>query len=220
MAVMSTGDYGFLTTGTVTILDSTHPITQGVHDFSIYSHGEWANGGMWPGAVQLGSYSAAATRASIAWREVGTGRSVYLGPIYFATFAGYANEPYYSDPDSRRLLKQAIEWAASGTVSSIAESPASGPAAPRFVLHEAAPNPLNGSTCISYTLERDAPVRLVVFNLAGREVARLVDGSQKAGNYSVTWTGTSRYGKLAPAGIYFVRLESGSNTATRKLVVQ
>ncbi|MBM3314109.1 hypothetical protein FJY70_05915, partial [candidate division WOR-3 bacterium] len=112
-----TGGYGFLTSGTVQITNNTHPITQGVSNFNVSGYGEYAYNDTWPGAVRLGNYSAAPGYSSIAYRTPGSGRSVYLGPVYFGTFAGYpGSRQYYADTatNAKRLIKQAIEWAGFG----------------------------------------------------------------------------------------------------------
>ena len=94
MAVSCALDYNFFTSGQIRVTDSTHPVTLNVHDFDIQSHGEWANAGLQPGATTLGGYTEDTTgQASIAVREVGAGRSVHLGPIYFGAFQNYQNEP-------------------------------------------------------------------------------------------------------------------------------
>ena len=106
------GNYGFRTNGNLQVTVS-HPITDGVAAFPIQAFGEFPGNGLYTGGVQLGDYSSATGAVSIAYRNVGTGRSVYLGPCYFATFSGYPGvRNYYSDVNARRLLKQAIEWAA------------------------------------------------------------------------------------------------------------
>src|SRR5262249_25823622 len=51
------------------------------------------------------------------------------------------------------------------------------------------PNPSIGPTTIEYSLPRAAPVKLRVFDIAGREVARLVDGVQPAGRHVANWSG-------------------------------
>jgi hypothetical protein len=110
-AGMCVSSYGYVGSGTVHITNGSHPITQGVGDFSVYHYGEAPAAGLWPGAVSLGNYSASPTLNSIACKSLGSGRSVYLGPIYYGNFGSYANRPYYTDPNSARLLKQAIQWA-------------------------------------------------------------------------------------------------------------
>jgi hypothetical protein len=77
-----------------------------------------------------------------------------------------------------------------------------------------APNPFNPSTSIRYDLPRAAHVTLRVVNVLGREVAVLADEMKPAGSYHVTFDGTN-----LSSGVYFVRLEAGSFSQTRKLVL-
>ncbi|MBM3322622.1 T9SS type A sorting domain-containing protein [candidate division WOR-3 bacterium] len=216
LAVNCINHYGFTTLGQVHIIDNTHPITMGVSDFNVYSHGEYAVAGMWPGATMLGDYTAASGQASIACKREGAGRSVYLGPIYFGTFGGYQNEPYYDDENAMRLLKQSLEWAAWGTTG--VEQQKEAALLPR--LTEARPNPLREHAVIGYSLPRELDVRLSVYDLGGRLVTELGGGAQQAGRYSVAWNRTDRTGARVSPGVYFCKLSSGSYTATRKLVVE
>jgi hypothetical protein len=218
-ALMCATNYSFLTTGTVHVTDTTHPITRGVGDFNVYGHGESANSGLWAGAVSLGNYSAQPTWSSIAYKYLGTGRSVYLGPIYFADFQSYNNEPYYTDPNARLLLKQAIEWAAMGSVSGTEILPPLTNQPRSFALAPARPNPLRGTTEINYQLPTASQVRITVFNVAGQAVKTLVNGKEEAGYKSVTWNGRNDRGVRVGAGVYLYRMEAGSFAATKKLVV-
>ena len=63
------------------------------------------------------------------------------------------------------------------------------------------------------------PVRVTVFDLAGRSVATLVDQDQEPGAHSVVWPGTTDAGAPLPSGVYFYRIEAGENVATRKMVI-
>ena len=76
------------------------------------------------------------------------------------------------------------------------------------------PNPFNAKTSISYTLPRDAHVRIAVYNLLGQEIVTLTDENQSAGNHSVLWDAAD-----APTGVYFYRLETAEFTATRKMLL-
>ena len=218
-AVMCSGHYNFVGSGSVNILDTTHPITQGVHNFPIHADGEFANSGIWPDAVMLGDYTAASGSASIACRDIGSGRGVYLGPIYFGSFNGYQNEPYYDDADAMLLLKQALEWAALGGSSGVREA-GKLPTVPSFGLSSIAPNPTPGKAAIRYSLGASATVKLAVYDLAGREVVTLVSGRQPAGNYSVSWSGKGRDAQRVASGVYFVRFEADSHHAAQKLIVR
>jgi len=83
-----------------------------------------------------------------------------------------------------------------------------------FALGQNYPNPFNPSTRISYSIPHTSDVSLIVYDLLGREVARLVQGTKPPGDYSVTWNATN-----VPSGVYYYRLAVGSFVETKKMVV-
>lgn len=83
-----------------------------------------------------------------------------------------------------------------------------------FVLEQNFPNPFNPETRISYSLQEDSLVSLVVYDMLGREVKRLVSEHQKAGNHSFAFSGEN----LA-SGIYLYKLTAGENTQTRQMTL-
>jgi hypothetical protein len=218
LAVRTTGSYAYVMGGSVTVIDSTHPITSGVANFPVRDFGEYAAGGIWPDATTLATYGGGSDGAVVC-KTLDAGRSVYLGPIYFGDFYSYVNEPYYDDLDAMRLLKQAIEWAAMGSVSGV-KGPVAAPDRLRFALNSVRPNPMSNSATICYSLAEPSRVKLSVFNLVGQEVGTVAGATQAAGRYTATWRGLDRNGAKVPSGVYFVRLQAGSNTATRKLIVK
>jgi len=64
------------------------------------------------------------------------------------------------------------------------------------------PNPFNPATTVRFDLANPSAVRISVFDLLGRRVATLVDGSWQAGYHHVTWNATG-----FSSGVYFVRME-------------
>ncbi|MFZ1685549.1 MAG: FlgD immunoglobulin-like domain containing protein [Candidatus Zixiibacteriota bacterium] len=78
-----------------------------------------------------------------------------------------------------------------------------------FSLHPAYPNPFNPSTTISFDLPKRAEVKLIVFDLLGREVRKLVDQEMAAGAHSVKWDGTNEAGKAVASGVYFFKMTAG-----------
>jgi hypothetical protein len=76
------------------------------------------------------------------------------------------------------------------------------------------PNPFNPTTVFRYQLPAAGRVKLAVYDLLGREVAALVDGTQKAGTYEVPFDGRG----LA-SGVYIYRLVAGDFVASRKMVL-
>jgi hypothetical protein len=77
-----------------------------------------------------------------------------------------------------------------------------------YTLQQNYPNPFNPATEIRYGLPRQSHVRLVIYNLVGQEVARLLDGVQGAGYHSVTWNGTNAKSSPVASGIYFYSIEA------------
>ncbi len=85
---------------------------------------------------------------------------------------------------------------------------------PAIALAQNYPNPFNPATSISFTLDQDAMVKLDIFDLRGRLLHSLVDEFKPTGTHTVEWNAGS-----LPSGIYFCRLQSGSRTATRKMIL-
>ena len=83
-----------------------------------------------------------------------------------------------------------------------------------FQLSQNYPNPFNPSTTIFFTIPKRSLVSLNVFDVLGKEVAALVSGEMPTGSYSRTWNAATM-----PSGVYFYRLQSGSFTETKKLVL-
>lgn len=83
-----------------------------------------------------------------------------------------------------------------------------------FALEQNYPNPFNPSTTIRYALPSGSPVRLVVFNTLGQQVAELVNATQEAGHHAVQFNAAG----LA-SGVYFYELQAGTFREARKLVL-
>ena len=83
-----------------------------------------------------------------------------------------------------------------------------------IVLYQNYPNPFNPETVISYELSVPSLVKLVVYDLIGREVATLVNENKQAGTYRVRWDASKM-----PSGTYFYQLESSGVRLVRKLVL-
>jgi len=89
--------------------------------------------------------------------------------------------------------------------------------APRFVPQ---PNPFRSKTTIRFDLPESGFTRLAVYDVRGRLVRTLVEGPRPAGSGAIVWDGYAATGALAPAGVYFVKLESrGSALRTQKIVL-
>ena len=82
------------------------------------------------------------------------------------------------------------------------------------VMDQNYPNPLQGSTRISYSLSQPGQVRLDVFDLLGRKIRTLVDERQGPGRYSVQFDAAS-----LPAGVYVYRIQTNAYSLSKKMIV-
>jgi hypothetical protein len=90
----------------------------------------------------------------------------------------------------------------------------------RIHLTNGAPNPFREETIVRYTVPRDVPAALRVYDAGGRLVATLFDRQGGAGDGGVaSWDGRTASGQRAPSGVYFLRLESGLDVQSRKAIL-
>jgi hypothetical protein len=81
------------------------------------------------------------------------------------------------------------------------------------------PNPFNASTTISFNLPATGHVLLAIYDIAGREIKRLVEGYNEAGLHSVVWNGINQKNKAVSSGVYFVHLEVGNTARNRRMIL-
>jgi hypothetical protein len=100
----------------------------------------------------------------------------------------------------------------SGTAAGVAEQ-STQPLS--YSLSQNFPNPFNPSTLIQYQTAAAGPVRLTVYDILGREVATLVDGTERAGTHEVRFDG----GGLS-SGVYLYRLQTTGFVEQKKMILQ
>ena len=83
-----------------------------------------------------------------------------------------------------------------------------------FALGQNYPNPFNPNTTIEYSIPQQSFVVLKIFDGLGREVVTLGNVKKDAGKYSVRFDASG-----LPSGVYLYRLQTGSFTQTRKLML-
>ncbi len=76
------------------------------------------------------------------------------------------------------------------------------------------PNPFNPTTSIQYAIGSQQFVSLKVYDVLGNEVATLVNEEKPAGSFEVSWNADN-----LPSGIYFYKLQAGSFTETKKMIL-
>jgi hypothetical protein len=84
----------------------------------------------------------------------------------------------------------------------------------RHRLEQNYPNPFNPTTQIQYALPKSGRATLKIYDMAGREVATLVDQYQTAGEFTVTFNAT----QLA-TGVYFYRLNAGDYNEVKRMTL-
>jgi flagellar hook assembly protein FlgD len=82
------------------------------------------------------------------------------------------------------------------------------------------PNPFNLETRIEYALPEPGRVSLMIYNVKGQQVRKLVDEIQSGGYKSVLWNGRDDFGQEVGSGVYFIRLMVGRQSFVRKVSLQ
>lgn len=100
--------------------------------------------------------------------------------------------------------------------------PASTPTAASVVAHlKAFPNPTTGHAQVRFALTESRPVNIRVYDVGGRQVRELANGSESldAGEYDWAWDGRDEEGRELGSGVYFFRLDTGDQVQTKSIVV-
>ncbi|MCB0732808.1 MAG: T9SS type A sorting domain-containing protein, partial [Ignavibacteriae bacterium] len=88
-----------------------------------------------------------------------------------------------------------------------------------YTLYQNYPNPFNPSTTIKYQIPKNekremSNVKLIVYDILGKEVAIIVDKNQKPGSYEIEFNGRD-----LTSGIYFYRLKTSDFVVTKKMIL-
>jgi len=81
------------------------------------------------------------------------------------------------------------------------------------------PNPFRGATRIDLSVSEQCPSSIVIYDLSGRRVRRLLSQTLARGTHTLTWDGTDDAGRKAAAGIYFAVGRAGKSRIERKIVL-
>lgn len=85
----------------------------------------------------------------------------------------------------------------------------------QFALYQNYPNPFNPSTRIKYQLSKPSRITLTIYNLAGQEIATLVNEFQPISEYEINWQP-----KGLVSGLYFYKIQAGDFSEAKKLILQ
>ncbi len=151
-------------------------------------------------------------------RAYGLGGLIFYD-VYLARGFGIVEEVFWGDfiappphiPETWTLVGCIINDSTYGTMVGVPDERTT---PEHFALHQNYPNPFNPSTTITYDLPRRMRVTLGVFDLLGREVARLVDGIVDAGRHKADFNA-----KNLSSGVYIYRLQVEGGTMSSKMTL-
>lgn len=124
-------------------------------------------------------------------------------PTMYASYFGTDGRTLESD-DRDALVCSNHRYPPAGSAIIASVSPASArPGGPEGVRLVARSRP--GAATLRFALDETGPVRLEVFDLAGRRLATLANGESEAGEHELAWDGVTTAGHARP-GLYFARL--------------
>ena len=94
------------------------------------------------------------------------------------------------------------------SVESVLSISAPNPIPEKFVLHKNYPNPFNPKTAIRIEMDKAMPLSVIVYNLMGEEVNRIVDQELEAGYYQFIWNGQNVNGDAMASGMYIISAQT------------
>jgi hypothetical protein len=81
------------------------------------------------------------------------------------------------------------------------------------------PNPFNPVTFITYTNLEMSYIEVLVYNLAGQEINKLVSEVKTPGKYSISWDGTDNLGNPVASGVYFYSFHGNGFSDMKKMIL-
>jgi len=114
---------------------------------------------------------------------------------------------------SDRPMSQSVQGSESDKVLSYAPVPK------EFAVRQSYPNPFNPNVTVVYALPADGRVTIEVYDIVGRKVITLLDEQKQVGYHSAVWFGQDGQGKPVASGVYFCRVQFGTHSAVKKLLL-
>jgi hypothetical protein len=152
-------------------------------------------------------------------------------PVWTRTYGGSAYDDGYSvcqtAPDSGYVVAGSTRSFGAGVydvyvvktepvLAGVESGPADGMT---MALSGGEPNPFTDRTMIRYHLGERSRVTIAMHNVLGQRVATLLDRVQDQGPHVTTWDGRDSGGRSLAPGVYYCRLQAGSASATKKIVL-
>lgn len=133
-------------------------------------------------------------------------------------YCGFGIEAIVAPPqftDRAEFIAAILNWQAGTTAIEDAETPA----AVGLALHQNYPNPFNPSTTISFSIPTRQALSLRIYNTAGQLISTVHDGQTEPGAHEMVWNGTNDRGEAVTSGVYLYRLQTETQTLTRRMVL-
>ena len=168
----------------------------------------------WP-AIDLPEGEVHRTAAAFVWAEASGTPPALLSPLdpeldqELPLLAGLV--------DAVRAVRAAYQERLAGLPALLdfpGEPPPPGGGEGSGALRQNFPNPFRDVTTIRFEVVDGGDVEIVVYDLQGREIERLVDGFREPGEHSVEWDGRSGADREVAAGIYVIRMTTSAGTST------
>ncbi len=120
---------------------------------------------------------------------------------------------YWLQAVGTNVVSEKIAANAANIVVSVDEKPTT------FVLHPAYPNPFNPATTIQFEVNGKSHIRLVIYDILGREIIVIHDGLLSAGLHEVVWNGKNEYGTAVGSGVYLYCLKADNSMKQGKMLL-
>lgn len=147
------------------------------------------------------------------WTTINVGIQATAYPqtaLNFWKFYGYNNVNF----DNGSSQSNVIYWILTRIYNPIGIEPVSNEIPAKYNLHQNYPNPFNPNTTINFDLPKESNVKILVYDMLGREVDRLVNSELKAGTYKVEWNAANH-----ASGVYFYKLITDGYINTKKMIL-
>ena len=84
----------------------------------------------------------------------------------------------------------------------------------KYSIHNIYPNPFNPITHITYGLPENSNVKIIVYDLTGKQLRTLINEFQTSGYYNLEWDASSY-----PSGVYFIKMVCGRISQSKKIIL-
>ncbi|HEX2787619.1 MAG TPA: T9SS type A sorting domain-containing protein [Ignavibacteria bacterium] len=89
----------------------------------------------------------------------------------------------------------------------------------RYEMSQNYPNPFNPVTKFNISIAKAGNVKIVVYDITGREVTVLLNNVLNPGTYNVEWNATNSSGRSVSSGVYFYKIAAGSFVDVKKMML-